>query len=135
MAYGARLINPIDTKPSKAVGVSIPFNAPGVFYSTYTTKEALKNNLINFFLTNQSERYLNPTFGGSLRGFIFEQISSKNIDLLKENIQNKVSSFFPAIDIYSLQLFEDPDNNEITVVFKYNIKNTGVGDEIQISFT
>jgi hypothetical protein len=62
MAFGAKKIFPIDTKPGTAVGVALPFNAPGVFYSTYTTKDAIRNNLINFFLTNPPERYLNPTF-------------------------------------------------------------------------
>ena len=71
MAFGAKKIFPIDRKPSTAVGVDIPFNSPGVFKSTYLTKDAIRANLINFFLTNQNERYLNPTFGGNLRAFIF----------------------------------------------------------------
>ena len=49
MAFGAKKIFPIDTKPGIAVGVSLPFNAPNVFYSTYTTKDSIKYNLINFF--------------------------------------------------------------------------------------
>ena len=80
MAFGAKKIFPLDTKPSVAVGVSLPFNAPNVFRSTYLTKDAIKTNLINFFLTNQGERYLNPLFGGDLRAFIFEQITNDNLD-------------------------------------------------------
>ena len=83
MAFGAKKIFPLDTKPGTAVGIGLPFNAPGVFKSTYLTKDAIKNNLINFFLTNQSERYLNPNFGGNLRAFLFEQISNNNLDNLK----------------------------------------------------
>ena len=49
MPVGAKKIFPIDRKPSIAVGVSIPFNAPAVFNSTYTTQDAVRNNLINFF--------------------------------------------------------------------------------------
>ena len=67
MAFGAQKIFPIDTKPGTAVGTSLNFNDPGVFLSTYTTKDAIKNNLINFFLTNQPERYLNPLFGGACK--------------------------------------------------------------------
>jgi len=51
MAFDAKKIFPIDKKPSVAVGVGIPFAAPAVFTSTYTTQQAIKNNLINFFLT------------------------------------------------------------------------------------
>jgi phage baseplate assembly protein W len=75
--------------------LSLPFNAPGVFKTTYTTKETVKYNLINFFLTNQNERYLNPTFGGNLRAFVFQQISEGNLDSLKEDIQSQFKYIFP----------------------------------------
>jgi len=134
MAFGATKIFPIDTKPSTAVGVAIPFNAPGVFYSTYTTQNAIKNNLINFFLTEPGEVYLNPTFGGGLRKFIFEQISSNSIDSLKEDMQYKVAAYFPNVIIQNLEVSEDPDYNTLIVSMTYNIKDTAISDEIQIAF-
>ncbi len=97
MAFGAQKIFPIDFKPGTAVGVALPFNGPAVFKSTYTTKDAIRNNLINFFLTNQPERYLNPTFGASLRSFIFQQISEGNLEGLKQNIQYQLNTYFPNV--------------------------------------
>lgn len=134
MAFGAQKIFPIDTKPGTAVGVAIPFTAPGVFYSTYTTKDAVRNNLINFFLTNPPERYLNPTFGSGLRAFIFEQITIGNLDGLKENIQSQLRSYFPSVIIGSLDIFSNPDFNTITVSLTYNVVDTAISDEIQIAF-
>ena len=64
-----------DLKPNVGVGIEIPFNKPGVIIVNYQTKEAIKNNLINFFLTNKGERFMNPNFGGGLKDFIFEQLS------------------------------------------------------------
>ena len=135
MAFGAKNIFPIDTKPGTAVGVSLPFNAPNVFYSTYTTKDAIRNNLINFFLTNQSERYLNPLFGGDLRNFIFEQITNNNLEGLKEDIQTQIGLYFPNITINTLDILSNPEHNEISVRFTYSIINTNLTDEIQLSFT
>jgi len=134
MAFGAKKIFPIDTKPGTAVGVSIPFNAPAVFYSTYTTQDAIRNNLLNFFLTNQPERYLNPTFGASLRAFIFQQITDGNLEGLKENIQYQLNQYFPNIVVASLDILQDTDSNTITVKLKYSIKDTGITDQIQIAF-
>ena len=134
MAFGAKKIFPIDTKPGTAVGVSIPFNAPATFFPTYTTKDAIKNNLLNFFLTNQTERYLNNDFGANLRAFIFEQIDSDNIDSLKENIQLLINQYFPNIRVDSLNVLQQPDYNEITVDLKYSIINTGITDQVEISF-
>ena len=42
-------IDPINDRENVAIGIRFPFNAEGVFYSTYTTKEQAKNNLINIF--------------------------------------------------------------------------------------
>jgi hypothetical protein len=135
MAFGAKIINPIDFRPGTGVGVSIPFNVPGVFKITYTTQEATKVNLINFFLTNQNERYLNPNFGGNLRAFIFQQISDNNIEGLKEDIQSQLATNFPQVVIDSLEIDLLPDNNQINVVLKYNINNTGINDTLEIAFT
>ena len=135
MAFGAKKIFPIDTKPGTGVGVGLPFNAPAVFKTTYTTKEAVKYNLINFFLTNQTERYLNPTFGGNLRAFIFEQITTNNLDGLKENIQLQLGSYFPNIIVASLDITSIPDSNQVIVELTYNVKETGIVDTIQLAFT
>jgi phage baseplate assembly protein W len=135
MAFGAKKIYPIDTKPGTGVGVAIPFNAPGVFKITYTTKEAIKNNLINFFLTNKNEIYLNPTFGGNLRAFIFQQINTGNIDSLKEDIQYQLNLYFPSVIVESLNIDSQPDINQINVILKYNIADTGFTDTLEIAFT
>lgn len=135
MTFGAKKIFPIDTKPGTAVGIAIPFNAPNVFFQTYTTQDAIKNNLLNFFLTNQTERYLNNQFGANLRAFIFEQITSNNLDGLKENIQLLISQYFTNIKVEKLDILQYPDTNEINVQLYYSIINTGITDQVQISFT
>ena len=134
MAYGAKKIFPIDRKPRVAIGVSIPFNQPGVFGSTYVTKDAVKTNLINYFLTNTNERYLNPTLGGNLRAFIFEQITNGNIDFLKEDIQTQIQKYFPSVIVNSLNILQNPDDNSIIVELYYSIQDTGISDNLQIEF-
>lgn len=134
MAFNAQQIYPIDFNKSAAVGIDIPFNAPGVFRLNYTTGAAIKNNLINYFLTNPGERFLNPTFGGGLRAFIFEQISNNNIDFLKENINSDLNLFFPNLEIISLEILQNNDNNSITVSLSYRVINTNISDTIEIDF-
>jgi phage baseplate assembly protein W len=135
MAFGAKKIFPLDTKPSVGVGVALPFNAPGVFRTTYTTQESIKYNLINFFLTNQPERYLNPTFGGNLRKFVFEQITAGNLGLLKQDIQESLNLYFPNVIVEALNILPDTDNNQVDVVLKYSIQDTGINDTIEIQLT
>ena len=135
MAFEAQQIFPIDFNKSAAVGVNLPFNAPGVFISNFTTKEATKNNLINYFLTNPGERPLNPTFGGGLRDFIFEQIEDNNLDFLEDSISSDLQQFFPNISIGNLEILKQEDLNVITVSLTYSINNTNITDTIEIDFT
>ena len=135
MAFGAKKIFPLDTKPSVGVGIALPFNAPAVFRTTYTTQESIKYNLINFFLTNQPERYLNPLFGGNLRKFVFEQIAENNLSSLKINIQSQLNQYFPNVIVEKLDIVPFPDTNTVEIDLYYSIQNTGINDNIQISFT
>lgn len=135
MAFGSQQIFPIDFNKSAAVGVDLPFNTPGVFRSNYTTAAAIKNNLINFFLTNPGERPLNPTFGGGLRDFIFEQIDNQNLDLLEERIQTNLQDFFPNVVIGNLELSRQEDTHTIRVSLTYSVINTNINDTLEIDFT
>jgi phage baseplate assembly protein W len=134
MAFDAQQIFPIDFDKSAAVGVDIPFNAPGVFRPNYTTAAAIKNNLINYFLTNPGERPLNPSFGGGLRAFIFQQITTDNLDFLEERISNNLNTFFPNVAIGNLEILRQEDTNTITVSLTYSVINTNISDTLEIDF-
>jgi phage baseplate assembly protein W len=134
MAFGAIKKFPNDTRPRVGIGVDIPFSAGGVFTPNYTTREAIKNNLVNYFLTNPGERPANPLFGGGLRGFIFQQMADENLDFLKEDIGQKLSTFFPNVIVNNVSVVGNYDNNEVVVNIKYAVANTGIEDELNLSF-
>ena len=135
MAFSAQQIYPIDFNKSAAVGVNLPFSDPAVFKSNYTTKEAIRNNLINYFLINPGDLPLNPSFGGGLRAFIFEQIATDNLDFLKEEVSSKLSTYFPNVFVGSLEILKDEDYNSITIKLVYNVINTNINDTLVIDFT
>ena len=134
MAFGAEQIYPNDTRARVGIGVNIPFNEGGVFTPNYTTKEAIKNNLINYFLTNPGERPGNPTYGGGLRNFIFTNIDSENLDFLKDDINEKLKNQFPNILVYSVIVTGNFDHNEVQVAIKYSVQNTSITDDLTLSF-
>ena len=134
MAVGAVRKFPNDTRQRVGIGVDIPFSSGGVFTPNYTTKEAIKNNIINFFLTNPGERPANPLFGGGLRNFIFEQISFENLDFLKEDNNTKLQQFFPDVVINEVEVIGNEDQNEVVVNLQYAVSNTGIEDELNLSF-
>ena len=132
MAFNPQQINPIDLNPNIAVGVNLPFNGPSVFTSNYITSQAVKNNLINFFLTNPGEIPLNPNFGGGLRAFIFEQISEGTLNGLENNINYSLETFFPNVIVNSIEILQNDDTNTITINLKYSVANSNINDNLTI---
>jgi phage baseplate assembly protein W len=132
MAFGVKKIYPIDLEPSKAVGVSLPFNKNAVFGSTYTTKDAIRNNLINFLLTGRGERIFNPAFGQGLRRYVFEQISQTTVLDIQNYIESSLEKYFPNVKA-QIAITTSPDYNNIVITLTYTIVNTGINDKIQIS--
>ena len=92
-------INPLDLPQNDkvAVGVTLPFDGPAVFNSSFTTKEQVKSNLINLLLTTPGERLMNPTFGVGIRNLLFEQVIDKQI--IKNRIIDGAQVNIPEIEV------------------------------------
>lgn len=126
-------IDPLDLRSSTGVGVDLPFSGQAVFNTTYTTKDAIKANLINYFLTDKRERVLNPTFGSGIRVLLFENISEELLLNLKSRVLKEIKVYFPRIEVKDLKIESNPDRNIINVYMSYSIKNSNVDDEILIN--
>jgi phage baseplate assembly protein W len=134
MAYNVQRINPLDLQPRKAVGVALPFQGRAVFNSTYTTKDATKANLVNFFLTAQYERVFNINFGAGLRNLLFEQITQESLQNIQAAIERGLEAFFPQVIVNSMQLTPLPDSNTVSFELKYSVRETNITDELVINF-
>jgi phage baseplate assembly protein W len=134
MAYNPRKINPLDLQPRKAVGVALPFDGRAVFHSTYTSKDATRNNLINFFLTGQNERVFNPRFGSGIRNLLFENLTQESIDTTREIILQGLRSYFPQVEVRALQLIPIYDENLVNFELKYAVRETNITDQLTINF-
>jgi phage baseplate assembly protein W len=135
MPFNPIYINVENLNPNIGLGISIPFTGSNVFSSTYTTQEKIKANLINYFLTNPGEIHGNPTFGGGLRNFIFEQIADPSFNDIKTHMQNKINNVFPMVKISQLDIFSNPNlENSIIIDLKYNITNTNSTGSLTFNF-
>jgi phage baseplate assembly protein W len=148
-------------KGRRAIGVSLPFTgrpsnpyindddyiklssgsfsstgnvgSDAVFNPTYTTKDQIKSNLINYFLTNKGERVFNPFFGANLRARLFEQITAGNANTLKKQVEDDLKTFFPLVSIQKLEVINNEDENSFTVALTYNVVNFGISDTINLT--
>tara|TARA_B100000497_G_C7564973_1_gene340665 strand:+ start:461 stop:871 length:411 start_codon:yes stop_codon:yes gene_type:complete len=134
MALNSRRIDPLDLQPRKAIGVSLPLSGAAVFNSTYMTKDAIRTNIINYFLTGQGERYMNPSFGTIIRNLMFENINQNMIDRVKSTVRKGLSEYFPTVVPNDFKVIGTPDSNTVTLSLKYTIQNTNIQDEVVINF-
>ncbi len=125
-------IDPRDLDKNRAIGVSIPFNAGGVFKSTYSTKDQIRSNLINLLLTLRGERILNPEFGTNLPRLIFEQLDEQLYPVIQDEIFSSVSKFIPEITLLNINLTPDEDGNAISIQIDYRLNISGQQDNIII---
>jgi phage baseplate assembly protein W len=127
-------VNPLDLQKNIVIGVSLPFNAPGVFNKTYSTKEQTKSNLINLLLTDKGERIMNPEFGTDLRKSLFDNITDSSIEILKAKITDAVNIFIPEIFLEDVIIEPDSDYNTLNVTINYRLIISNTPDQVTVQF-
>jgi phage baseplate assembly protein W len=127
-------VNPLDLQKNIVIGVSLPFNAPGVFNKTYSTKEQIKSNLINLLLTDKGERIMNPEFGTDLRKSLFDNITDSSIEVLKVKIIDAVNIFIPEIFLEDVIIEPDNDYNALNVTINYRLVISNTPDQVTVQF-
>lgn len=140
MAIKQTNIFPIDLQPRNAVGIAYPFSnfaisGSGIvpFKLNYTTRDQIKSNLRIYFLTNKGERPLNPNYGGGLKNFLFEQITTNTLSSIDLFVRKELSLQFPQVKLLNLKVLESPDTYTITVVMTYSVFNNEE-DTLEITF-
>lgn len=134
MAFKVEKIDPLDLQPRKVVGVSLPFSSPSVFSSTYQTKDAIRTNLINYFLTSRRERYLNPTFGNLLPSLLFDQLTPEKVKQVDLMIKRDLAMYFPKVEPVEISTIGIPESQIIQFSLKYKIKDSNIEDELVLNF-
>ena len=134
MAFNPQIIPATDFYPNVGVGLGLPFSTPGVFQLTYSSAAALKNNMINYFLTEPGERWDNPTFGGGLRKYLFEQISNGNLESIQDDLSSRIAQTFPQVTLNKVEVIGDPVTQVVTANIYYSVNNQSITDQIEINF-
>ena len=131
MAYRVPNRTQEDISARTAIGISIPFSK--LFNQTYTTREAVKSNLINYLLTDKGERPLNPLFGSDIKKALFNPIVKDTLDGLEIQVREGIESLFPLVDIKNLVITPLADFNQTNIALTYSVFNNEL-DEINIDF-
>ncbi len=131
MAYRIPNKTQEDISARTAIGISLPLSK--LFNQTYTTREAVRSNLINYLLTDRGERPLNPLFGSDIKKTLFNPIVKDTLDGLELQVREGIESFFPLVDVKELIIIPNRDSYQINISLTYSVLNNEL-DEINIDF-
>jgi phage baseplate assembly protein W len=103
----------------REIGIQVQFQDSGIFKSTYTTQQKVKNQLINFILTNPGERLFDAGFGSGIKSLLFEQ--TNDLTQIEEQISTGISNYVENIIVNSVNATQN--NNELYININYTINN------------
>jgi len=130
----ARVLTPIaidDLNPKQGIGIDLPFEGNRLFDINYLTKDQVKANLINLFLTSPGERLQNPFFGVGLNSLLFE--NDVNTDQIKSLIEKQVQLYVSDVIIRNIDLDLKRDENKLTITFTYSFKYEKSPQQLEIT--
>jgi hypothetical protein len=76
---------------------------------------AIRNSIINIFLTSPGDKLLNPVFGIDLRDYLFEGVTDTIALSIYNDIYNNITRFEPRITLNNLQVIPDYNNHQYTI--------------------
>lgn len=125
---------------SEPIGVKIPIQmgTTGYFNQTFTNIDEAKSNLYNLLLTQKGERVMQPNFGTSIYGRLFEPITRNlSVDIEKE-IRAAVDMWLPYVELTDVEVDISDDNidrNRFDIRVAFGLRrDLKQYDEIQITF-
>jgi len=83
--------------------------------------QAIKNSIINAFLTSPGQKILNPEFGLDLRRYLFEPVNSSTAYMIKYDIDTRLPDQEPRIELINVQVDAVTDAQEYYIAMQINV--------------
>ena len=125
---------------AQAIGITLPIQIgnTGYFEQSFDTLTQVKSNFINLILTRKGERVHQPEFGCCIHEYLFEQLTSENIEAAQLCVTNAVEQWMPFLELSQFSLNADPDDidrNKLQLYVGYQLKrNPNIRDSIILTF-
>ena len=88
--------------------------------------EAVRQSIVNCFLTSPGQKILSPEFGIDLRRHIFEPIDDWTHMAIEEEIKDKLPGLEPRIQLQSVTVEPDIDEQEYNITLQINVPSLNV---------
>lgn len=87
-------------------------------------ENAIKQSIKTLVMTNHFERRFHPEIGSQVSSLLFEPASPLLDAMLRQAIINTINNHEPRVQLLSVDVIFNPDNNAVYVSIVFNIVNT-----------
>ena len=123
-------ISPLDLRRNVAIGIPFPLGGTPIFSSTFSTQEQAISNLKCLLLTRKGERPFQPLFGTDLPSFLFEQITDKLLNNLRDTISEDIKFWLPYITMKDITVTKDEDRHTVFFTFSFSVGESNANEII-----
>ena len=82
---------------------------------------AIARSVQNLVLTINGERFFNPLIGSGVNRILFENVDEFIADSIKTQIEISINNYEPRVELKSVEVIPDYDENKFDVVIVYII--------------
>ena len=100
--------------------------------SKLTDAAAVQQAVVNLVLTQHYERPFHPEIGCNVTTMLFENATATTAINIKRSIQDVIANFEPRVQIQSIAVDVEPEQNGFTVTMQFYVLN--ITDLVTVSF-
>lgn len=82
---------------------------------------AIARSVRNLIFTQPGERFFNENLGSRVSRVLFENMDEISASVIRDEIENTINNYEPRVDLISVNVSPDYDNNEFNVTINYYI--------------
>ena len=82
---------------------------------------AISRSVKNIVLTLPGEKFFDPNFGSRVTASLFENVNATGALLIEDEIRQSIRNYEPRVELVTVNVYPDFDNNSFDVIIVYNI--------------
>ena len=90
---------------------------------SYKNEDSVKRSIRNILLTDNGERFFNPTFGSDIRKMLFENFSPSTEQVVADLIKTAIGNHEPRANVIDVNVSGDPDQNSMYINIVFSVIN------------
>ena len=109
------------SKAFRDIGSSFQVNPLNYDLIAIKNETAIARSLRNLVLTLPGERFFNQNLGSRVSRVLFENVDSVSSSIIQDEIENTINNYEPRVNLTSVNVSPDYDNNAFNVTINYII--------------